>query len=428
MLWRHVLLTSVFASSLFVTASFAEVRPETWSITPFVGGYTFDGSQRLETKPVYGLRAGYEMSKRWGVEGVFDYVATKLTSGGNAEAYGYRLDGLYHFMPESRLVPFLAAGIGGTSISKPDKDETSPSLNYGGGVKYSVSENWDLRGDVRHILVFDKIDKVFSNLEYTVGLTYLFGAKKAAPAEAAPPPAVDSDNDGVPDNLDKCPDTPRGVAVDKDGCPLDTDGDGVYDYLDKCPDTPKGVAVDKNGCPLDTDGDGVYDYLDKCPDTPKGVAVDKDGCPLDTDGDGVFDYLDKCPGTPKGAAVDKNGCTAERVSIRLDIKFDTDKADIKPEYNDEIKKVGDMMNKYPEIKMLIEGHTDNVGPVEYNKDLSLRRADAVKQYLVEKFGIAPERLTAKGFGPTNPVADNSTPEGRQKNRRIEAVIEYAPNP
>ncbi len=368
MLWRPVLLTSIFASALFVTPCLAEVRPETWSITPFVGGYTFDGGQRLETKPVYGLRAGYEMSRRWGVEGVFDYVATKLTSGGNAEAYGYRLDGLYHFMPESRLVPFLAAGIGGTSISKPDKDETSPILNYGGGVKYSVSENWDLRGDIRHILVFDKIDKVFSNLEYTVGLTYLFGAKKAAPAEAAPPPAVDSDNDGVPDNLDKCPNTPRGVAVDKDGCPLDTDGDGVYDYLDKC------------------------------------------------------------PGTPRGSAVDKNGCTAERVSIRLDIKFDTDKADIKPEYNDEIKKVGDMMNKYPEIKMLIEGHTDNVGPVEYNKDLSLRRADAVKRYLVEKFGIAPERLTAKGFGPTNPIADNSTPEGRQKNRRIEAVIEYAPNP
>ncbi len=128
---------------------------------------------------------------------------------------------------------------------------------------------------------------------------------------------IDTDGDGVPDYLDKCPDTPKAAFgfVDKNGCTLDTDGDGVPDYLDKCSNTPLGEKVDKNGCPLDSDGDGVPDYLDKCPDTPaaaKGL-VDKNGCPLDTDGDGVPDYLDKCPNTPRESIqfVDKNGCVNE---------------------------------------------------------------------------------------------------------------------
>ena len=90
----------------------------------------------------------------------------------------------------------------------------------------------------------------------------------------------DSDGDGVPDRLDQCPDTPRGVEVDAQGCPLDSDGDGVPDYMDQCPDTPRGVQVDAKGCPLDSDGDGVPDYMDKCPGTPKGTPVDVNGCPL----------------------------------------------------------------------------------------------------------------------------------------------------
>ena len=139
-------------------------------------------------------------------------------------------------------------------------------------------------------------------LNLALGVNFVFGNKK------------DADHDGVPDKKDKCPDTPRKVAVDKNGCPLDTDGDGVPDYLDKCPGTPKEAygLVDANGCPLDTDGDGVPDYMDKCPNTPpeaKGF-VDKNGCLLDTDGDGVPDYLDECPDTPAEAKgfVDKKGC------------------------------------------------------------------------------------------------------------------------
>ncbi len=119
---------------------------------------------------------------------------------------------------------------------------------------------------------------------------------------------LDSDNDGVPDYIDLCPGTPPEVKVDKSGCPIDSDQDGVPDYLDQCPNTPLGVKVDATGCSLDSDGDGVPDTLDKCPKTPPGIKVNQSGCPLDSDEDGVPDYLDKCPDTPPAAKVDSVGC------------------------------------------------------------------------------------------------------------------------
>jgi OOP family OmpA-OmpF porin len=247
---------------------------------------------------------------------------------------------------------------------------------------------------------------------------------------------VDSDNDGVPDNLDKCPNTPAGVAVDKDGCPLDSDKDGVPDYLDKCPGTPLGTAVDKNGCPLDSDNDGVPDYLDKCPGTPLGMAVDKDGCPLDSDHDGIPDYLDKCPGTPSGVAVDENGCPAivekkqdvqahvpDKAFIALNLKFDTGKAVVKKKYYKAVKKLADFMKKHPETKVTIHGYTDTVGTKAFNARLSKARAKSVRKCLIDKFGIKASRITAVGYGLNKPMASNATKKGRQKNRRIEAGIE-----
>jgi OOP family OmpA-OmpF porin len=110
----------------------------------------------------------------------------------------------------------------------------------------------------------------------------------------------------------------------------------------------------------------------------------------------------------------------ERLCIVLKMEFDNGKADIKPKYHAEIGKVAEFMKKYPEAKGAIEGHTDNVGGHDYNMKLSERRAASVKNYLIEKFGIDPERLSSKGYGYTKPVADNKTREGRQENRRIEA--------
>jgi outer membrane protein OmpA-like peptidoglycan-associated protein len=237
---------------------------------------------------------------------------------------------------------------------------------------------------------------------------------------------LDSDGDGVPDYLDNCPNTPQGVAVDSHGCPLDSDGDGVPDYLDKCPNTPAGVKVDAAGCPLDSDGDGVPDYLDKCPNTPAGVAVDKDGCPLDSDGDGVPDYLDKCPNTPKGVAVDKDGCPIMKEEFKHfklsgDANFNTGKADLLPAAYPTLDKLADAMKSNPNYKWSVEGYTDSRGKDAMNIKLSQRRAESVVNYLVSK-GVDKDIFTVKGFGKANPVADNKTAEGRAKNRRVEIKV------
>ncbi|MBP6610920.1 MAG: OmpA family protein [Paludibacter sp.] len=151
-------------------------------------------------------------------------------------------------------------------------------------------------------ITLSKVPYKTDRLNLAVGFNIVFGNKQ------------DDDKDGVRNRKDECPDTPLGVIVQKNGCPLDTDGDGVHDYVDKCPDTPKEAhgTVDADGCPMDTDGDGVFDYKDKCPGTPVEAyaTVDSLGCPKDTDLDKVPDYKDKCPETPEAerAMVDTTGC------------------------------------------------------------------------------------------------------------------------
>jgi OOP family OmpA-OmpF porin len=219
--------------------------------------------------------------------------------------------------------------------------------------------------------------------------------------------------------------TPKGVKVDTVGCPLDADGDGVPDYLDKCPGTPAGVKVDAKGCPIDSDGDGVPDYLDKCPGTPAGVKVDAKGCPLDSDGDGVADYLDKCPGTPKGVPVDKVGCPIEGIEIigdewmvRGKVLFDTNKHAIKTEAKDVLSKIAAFLVKNTQYVVEIQGHTDSTGTASFNDPLSQRRADSVTAFLAGE-GVSAGRMTAKGYGASDPIDSNDTAEGRAKNRRVD---------
>ena len=195
--------------------------------------------------------------------------------------------------------------------------------------------------------------------------------------------------------------------------PVDSDGDGVYDNADQCPDTPRGAEVDRAGCPLDTDVDGVYDYEDKCPDTPRGVSVNSQGCPLDTDNDGIYDYLDTCLNTPAHARVNKKGCW-----ILEGLHFDTGKSTIKPQSYPILDEVLTVLKRNPDLKIRIEGHTDNVGDKAYNERLSENRAKAVKEYLLNA-GISEERLTSKGYGYAKPVASNETAKGRAQNRRVE---------
>ena len=197
---------------------------------------------------------------------------------------------------------------------------------------------------------------------------------------------------------------------------LDSDGDGVPNDLDQCPATPKGVKVDSRGCALDSDGDLVPDYLDKCPNTPRGVKVDYKGCPVtagDADGDGVPDSLDRCPNTPYGAKVNAQGCW-----VLGEVLFAFDKSDINPKYDGMLDDAVKVLMRNPDLKIEIQGHTDSIGSAAYNQALSERRAKAVMRYFMKK-GVSVSRMKAVGYGLTRPVATNKTKEGRAQNRRVE---------
>jgi OOP family OmpA-OmpF porin len=254
-----------------------------------------------------------------------------------------------------------------------------------------------------------------------------------------PPPPSDTDGDGIPDPQDACPTVPGVASPDptKNGCPADQDGDGIIDAQDACPTVP-GVASEdptKNGCPPDKDGDGIPDAQDACVDVP-GVKSDdpkKNGCPPDTDGDGIPDAKDACPTEPGIEDKDpaKNGCphkaviSTKTIELNEQVQFDTGKATIRPESDKLLSEIAQILKDNPDIELVsIDGHTDNVGNKAANKILSKNRAAAVVKWLSDKKkgGIDPKRLRSEGFGQDKPIADNSTEEGRQKNRRVEIRI------
>jgi outer membrane protein OmpA-like peptidoglycan-associated protein len=233
----------------------------------------------------------------------------------------------------------------------------------------------------------------------------------------------DRDNDGVIDDQDECPDIAGPVALA--GCP-DRDGDGVPDIKDNCPDLA-GLA-EYGGCPyLDTDGDGIKDADDMCPDK-KGPPENK-GCPYtDSDGDGVVDKDDRCPLTPGDPA--NFGCPVlkvEEVAILKtafeNLEFETAKAVIRSSSFASMDELAALLISKPTWKLKISGHTDNVGTDEYNMNLSKNRAQATAKYLQGK-GVAPSQVIPEWFGETKPISDNSTPEGRQKNRRVEMQVVF----
>ena len=255
------------------------------------------------------------------------------------------------------------------------------------------------------------------HLYHSIGFAGNVKKRKVIEVTPLPPPPAevskDRDNDGVLDENDKCPDVAGVVSLQ--GCP-DKDGDGIIDGEDKCPDVA-GLAK-YQGCPVpDTDKDGINDENDKCIDVA-GVARYQ-GCPIpDTDGDGVNDEEDKCV-TEKGLATNK-GCPvlADYAFNASNVQFVTGSAKLTATARTELNKGVAILKEHAALSVAINGYTDITGKASTNLVLSQKRADAVKTYFVAK-GIRADRLTATGFGVENPVAENKTPAGRAKNRRVE---------
>lgn len=184
-------------------------------------------------------------------------------------------------------------------------------------------------------------------------------------------------------------------------------------------------AEPKPSPPPDADSDGVLDVSDACPGTEAGKQVDASGCPVDPDGDGVIGPADLCPNSPYGEPVDESGCrprltVAQEYTLLL--TFETGSAKIVGDPRGALAEVAALMTQYPETSVVIEGHTDDRGASKFNLKVSKARADAVARVLITDLGIDAARVSTKGFGKTRPIATNATKEGRERNRRVVAVV------
>ena len=401
-------MAGLIAVLLMTTAgtAIAEQRAGAFTLSPFVGGYTFDGVQHLETRPVYGLRLGYDITKNFGIEATFDYVNTKFTGGhgivggdNNVNLYNARLEGIYNFMPESKFVPFVALGAG---FSHLDSNQAGTRINNdataqaGIGFKYFMAEDVALRLDGRVIGSFHATpafeiskNEYWLNYEYTLGVQFLFGGKKPVVAKVEPPPP---------------PPAPK-VVEPPPPPPAPVDGKvGAWSEWSAC-SAPCGGGTQTRTRPVITE-------------------PANGGAPL--------------PALSESRSCNTQACKEEPITILVHWQFDRPtrkdptlkqiylkKGETVESVDGQLEVLANYMKKNPGVSITLDGWTDSIGKVDYNNKLSQRRADAIKDRLVTKFKIDAKRITAKANGVSTKY-DNKTDKGREQNRRTEAVIERSP--
>jgi len=383
-----------------------------------------------DTGGAFGLRLSYNLNEWIGAEGEALISPTRTRDNSTREIIlGYRAQIIGTFIHTGYVRPFLLVGWGALSSFPGNTDivgrDTDDFFHIGVGAKFPITDMFGLRLDGRVMAppaIASGIAKVGNEThnpgaDWEILLTAylgLFGNPPPASPPPAPPPApkvdLDPDHDGILGDADKCPNEPEDFDgfQDDDGCPdLDNDGDGIPDKLDKCPNEPEDFDgfQDDDGCPdPDNDGDGIPDKLDKCPNEPETFNgyQDEDGCP-----DEVPAAIKKFTGVIQG------------------INFKTKSAEITKDSHSVLDKAVKVLNDYPDIKLEISGHTDNVGKAEFNMELSQKRAESVKAYFVGK-GISSDRLTAVGYGMDKPLTSNKTAADKAKNRRTEFQLIGAP--
>ncbi len=371
------------------------------TVTPAHGGemyvapavvHTDDDGDRLVDDSIGGgqISVGWVLSDRVSIEGMGGY--SWLSGVDDLKIWDASVNLLYSFNPYSNLSPYLLGGFGmmrtdGKTVDKEDSALATAGLGLMyrfGNSPVSLRLEYRARFEILNTLTFE--DRITA-----LGLQFSFGRKNAP----APPAPVDpdSDEDGVPDSRDACPDTPLRWAVDSRGCPRDVDGDGVTDIKDRCPNTATGVTVDARGCEIEYDGDN----------------------------DSVIDRQDACPNTTAGARVDVKGCEIREVINLPGVNFETNSDRFLPGAESVLNDAAATLRMNQDIVVEVAGHTDSDGSAEHNKGLSERRAETVRDYLISR-GAHPSNLTSNGYGEAAPIADNATAEGRARNRRVELRI------
>ncbi len=397
-----------------VSPVFAGDRESTYYITPSLNLVDDDPDRVIEDAEGFGLTLGVNYSPKWSFEGFIEGTDFDGDANNAQDHLEVGVNALRVFNREGWFSPYLLGGVGSLYEDLGDDREEQEAVgSLGAGVLLSPTENFGLRLQYRYRAQLGGMD--FEDNIYTLGFQFAFGGSG--------PRFSDSDNDGVTDDLDRCPRTPLGRTVGSDGCEFDSDNDGVVDAIDNCPNTRAGVEVDATGCEIvrDGDGDGVVDGMDQCPSSPAGVTVDAKGCEVDTDGDSVVDSKDRCPNTVAGVRVDIRGCEIKAVIRLPGVNFETNSDRLVPGAEQVLNDAAATLRKNPDLVVEVAGHTDSDGAAEYNESLSARRAREVRNYLVNA-GANEANLSVRGYGEAEPIADNSTREGKAANRRVELRI------
>jgi len=327
------------------------------------GGRSYVQSSPIENYNFLNLKIGKQVNKNSLLRGEIERSEKVLNNSNITRA----LLNYEHDFNVFSITPYYFLGGGYQWINK---YKNSAVADIGLGMKFPLNEKIKLFSEIRYLRSFTKNDNYYSGI---IGFSYCFGKKENQNNEIKKIIPIikksesDTDHDGVPDSLDKCPNTPSGISVNMYGCPLDSDKDGVPDYKDKCANTPVGIATDNTGCPKDEDHDGVPYYQDKCPNTPAGIKVDKYGCPV-------------------------------KFNLKIEFKNNSDK--IEPQYMNTIKQFAEFLKQNPYYKVELQGYTDNTGNPVYNMVLSEKRAKAVYTQLI-KLGIDKNRLSWVGYGPSS---------------------------
>lgn len=306
------------------------------------GQWNIDDERRLKDTTTPWLGVEYGLSDRWAAEFIYAEDESRYRNGGpKADIATWQLGALYYLDdfrdPDRSVTPYLALSGGEIDIDAGDFDTVETTVALGGGLRWMLTDRFGLRAEAR---MLHSLDENHNDWLFSAGVNYYLG------------------------------ETNRGAGA--------TTGAAM-------------TAAD-----LDSDGDGVTDDMDKCPDTPVGTRVDSVGCPLPV---------------------------AKVASIKLKVNFDFDSSVVQEQYFSDLEELAEFLQRFTDLQVDVEGHTDSTGPESYNELLSQQRAQAVVDLLVNEYGIAAQRLEAKGYGESQPVADNATREGRAENRRVMATLE-----
>jgi OOP family OmpA-OmpF porin len=359
---RLLVATAISAACFSFSASSSENETTGPYVKLGVNYFDFSGDRRIDSESDFYFGAGYQISDNWGAEFEYTDLDTETNLNMPFEIDLWSINAIYRPNPRGTSSVFWKMGLGRYGMLNDDETVGRFGLGYDFSVNDSFS--WVLGADTTLSSGGD------ADLIGYAGINYFFGQTSSKPTPKAPPAPV--------------------VAK-----PKDSDGDGVIDMNDQCKTTAPNTPVDSKGCELDSDNDGVVDSIDKCPTTPAGAKVDAAGCRI---------------------------ILTEDVSIKLNVQFANNSNAITESYRQEIEKVANFMQQYPDTTVVIEGHTDDRGAASYNQQLSQKRAAAVMQYLVDTFSVESSRLSAVGKGESTPIADNNTAEGRSTNRRVQAEI------